>query len=144
MPQSRNDHPDHRHLDIRPRLIEHEKIETGAPGDIDAGKYLLAGIVETAELQAGARLARRLAAWRQKRMVRKMQRRDAVEARFLAGAAAHQTDGKELVQFRQGTQQGNAAIEVRARTEFDVFLPVLYPVQYRNIGRNAEIAGDVE
>ena len=33
---------------------------------------------------------------------------------------------------------------MRAGTELDVFLPVLHPVQYCNIGGNAEIAGDIE
>ena len=38
----------------------------------------------------------------------------------------------------------NARIEMRAGTELDIFLAVLHPVQDRDIGRNAEIAGDVE
>ncbi len=33
---------------------------------------------------------------------------------------------------------------MRAGTELDIFLSVLHPVQYRDIGGNAEIAGDVE
>ena len=33
---------------------------------------------------------------------------------------------------------------MRAGAELDIFLPVLHPVQYRHIGGNAEIAGDVE
>ena len=46
MPQARHDHPDDRRFDIRPRLIENEEIQAGAPGDIDAGKHLVARVVE--------------------------------------------------------------------------------------------------
>src|SRR5258708_13372878 len=144
MPQSGNDLSDDRDLDVGPGLIEDEEIEACAPGDIDAGEHLIARVVDRTDICAGARLDRRMAAWRQKGMVPQAQWRKAVEARFLAGSSSHETDGQELVQLRQGTQHGNAGIEVRARTKLDIFLSVLHPVQYRHIGRNAEIAGDVE
>src|SRR5258706_15429254 len=144
MPQSRNDHSDDRDLDVGPRLIEDEEIEARAPGNIDAGVDVLARVVERTDLGAGARLDRRIATWRQKGMVAQAQWGGAVEARFLAGSASHEANRKELVQLRQRTQHGNARIEVRARTELDIFLSVLHPVQYRHISRNAEIAGDVE
>ena len=51
MPQARNDHSDDRDLDIGPRLIEDEEIEAGAPGEIDAGKHLIARIVESADIR---------------------------------------------------------------------------------------------
>src|SRR6185437_7799276 len=92
----------------------------------------------------GARQNNGMVARRQKPMLLKMQRRDAVQARLLAGSAAHQADREELVQFGQGTQQRNTLVEMRAGTELDIFLSVLHPVQDRYIGRNAEIAGDVE
>src|ERR1700745_4217734 len=44
MPHSRNDYPDHRHLDIRPRLVEHHEIISRAAGDLDAGVDLLSGV----------------------------------------------------------------------------------------------------
>src|ERR1700692_5073865 len=59
MPQARNDHADHRRLDVGPRLVEHEEIETGALDDVDASKRLLAR-VETAELRVEARPDRRV------------------------------------------------------------------------------------
>ena len=49
-----------------------------------------------------------------------------------------------MVELRQRTQQGDARIEMRAGSEFDIFPPVLHPVRYRHEGRNPEIAGDVE
>ena len=64
--------------------------------DIDAGIDLLARVVER-HLHVGVRLRRRFAARDQERMLLKPQRIDAVEARFLAGAAAHQADRQELV-----------------------------------------------
>jgi hypothetical protein len=144
MPQSRNDYSNDRDLNVGPRLIEDKEIEACAPGDVDAGIYLLARVVERADFQAGTRLHRRIAAWRQKGMVLHAQWSGAVEARFLAGPTAHETDGQELVEFSQRTQHGNALIEMSAGTELDIFLSVLHPVQYRHIGGNAEIAGNVE
>ena len=43
MPQPRHDHPDDGDLNVGPRLVEHEEIEAGAPGDIHAGVDLPAG-----------------------------------------------------------------------------------------------------
>src|SRR5580698_2057642 len=86
MTQSGNDHPGHRHLDVGSRLVEHQKIEAGAARDIHAGKHLVARGIERTELRAGAGLRRRLTAWRQERVIRKTQRGDAIEARFLARA----------------------------------------------------------
>ena len=77
-------------------------------------------------------------------MVLQAQWRGAVEARFLSGPAAHETDGQKLVQLGQRAQHGNSRIEVRAGTELDIFLPVFHPVRYRHKARNPEIAGDVE
>src|SRR5580692_11803943 len=68
MPQARNDHADHRRLDVGPRLVEHKEIEARPLGDIDAGQRLRAG-VETAEVPAEIRPHRRLAVWDQVRMV---------------------------------------------------------------------------
>ena len=144
MPQPRNDYSNHRDLDVGSRLIKDQEIEAGAPGEIDAGEYLIARVVESADLRVGARQDDWTAAWRQKRILLKTQRRDAVEARLLTGFAAHQADRQELVQFGQGAQQCNAFVEMRAGAELDIFMPVLHPVQDRHIGRNAEIAGDVE
>jgi len=58
----------------------------------------------------------------------------AVEARFLARAASHQTDRQEWFSSVSARSQGNAAVEVRAGTELDIFLAVLHPVQDRDIG----------
>ncbi len=52
MPQSRNDHSDDGDLDVGPRLIEDEEIETCAPGDIDAGQHLVARVVEAPKSRA--------------------------------------------------------------------------------------------
>src|SRR5262249_38155645 len=46
MPQARNEHAHHGHLDIGPGLVEHEEIVTCAPGDLDAGFDLLLHAVE--------------------------------------------------------------------------------------------------
>ena len=77
-------------------------------------------------------------------MVLQAQWRGAVEARFLSVAAAHQADRQELVQLGQRAQQGDAAVEMRAGPELDIFLGVLHPVQDRHEARNPEVAGDVE
>ena len=44
MPQSRNDHPGHGNLDVRPGLVENEEIEAKTPGKLDAAKHLIAPI----------------------------------------------------------------------------------------------------
>ena len=49
MPHSRNDHPDNRNVDVRPRLIEDEEVEALPLGQTYAGIHLLAR-VETADL----------------------------------------------------------------------------------------------
>src|SRR5271170_5341012 len=64
MPQSRNDHPDDRDVDVGTRLIEDEEIETCLLGKAHAGGHLFARI-EMVELRAQARLDLRIAAWRQ-------------------------------------------------------------------------------
>src|SRR5260370_1587192 len=143
MPQSRNDHSDDGDLDVGTGLIEDEEIEARAPGNIDAGQHLIVGVVDRTDIWAAARLGRRMVAWRQKGMVPQAQRRETIETRFLAGSSPHEAYRQELVQLRQRTQHGNARIEVRARTELDIFLSVLHPVQYRHLRRNAEIACDV-
>src|ERR1700720_3478420 len=92
MPQSRNDHPDDRDLDVGPCLIEDEEVEASAPGDVDAGVDLLARVVERAELRAGIGRDLRMAARRQKGIVLQPQWSGAAEARFVAGSASHQTN----------------------------------------------------
>ena len=77
-------------------------------------------------------------------MVPQAQWSGVIEARYLATSASHQTDRQELVQLGQCAQQSDSGIEVRARSELDVFLRFIDPVQYRHIARNPEIAGDVE
>ena len=72
------------------------------------------------------------------------QRSGAVEARFLPGPAAHETQGQKLIQLRQRPQQGDSRVEMRAGTEFNIFPPVLHPVRDRDKRRDPEIAGDVE
>src|SRR5882757_4234789 len=68
MPQSRNDHPDDRDLDIGAGLIEHEEIEALTLGEVHAGGHLLAR-VEMAELRAEVGSDGRGAARRQIRIV---------------------------------------------------------------------------
>src|SRR5882724_11538142 len=143
MTKAGNDHSDDGDLDIGPRLIEDEEVEACTPGDVDAGIHLLAGGFQWTEFRTGVRLDG-FAAWGEERVLRQLQRRDAVEAGLLPGAAAHQTDREELIKLRQRTQQGDAAVEMRAGAELDVFMSVLHPVQYRHISGNAEVAGDVE
>src|SRR5665213_457547 len=75
MPQSRNDHSHNGNLDVGPGLVEDQKIETGAPRNIDAGEHLVAGIVERREGRAGSGFD---AVGRQKRMFLEMQWRDSV------------------------------------------------------------------
>ena len=77
-------------------------------------------------------------------MVLEAQRIDAVEARFLARPAAHETQGQKLIELRHRPQQGDARIEMRAGAEFDIFPPVLHPVRDRHKRRDPEIAGHVE
>src|SRR5450631_2087110 len=143
VPQAGNDHPDHGNLDVGTRLVEHQEIEAGATGDLDAGLDLFAGVVK-GDLQVAVGLDGLGAGGHQERIVLQTQWRGAIETRFLAGTASHQADREELVEFRQRPQHGDAAIEMRAGAELDIFPPVLYPVQYPDIGRDAEIAGDVE
>ena len=92
MPQSRNDHPDDRRLDVGTGLIEDEEIEARSLRDGHAGRRLLARI-EMAKLRAELRLDHRISAWRQIGMVLEAQRSGAVEARFLPGPAAHEAQG---------------------------------------------------
>src|SRR5260370_42586611 len=54
MPQAWNDNPDHRHLDIGTRLIEDQKIQPRAPGNMNTRAHLLARL-EPAELCARVR-----------------------------------------------------------------------------------------
>src|SRR6202042_3404193 len=95
VPQSRNDHPDDRDLDIGPRLVEDEEIQARTLGDLHAGHHLLAP-VETAELRAEVRSDRRTAIRRQVGMLRQVERTRAVIAPRIAGS--HETDGQKLVQ----------------------------------------------
>ena len=44
MPQSRNDHPDDRHVNVRARLIEDEEIMSSPRGELDAGQHLVAAV----------------------------------------------------------------------------------------------------
>jgi hypothetical protein len=44
MPQSRNDHPHHGNPDVRPGLVENEKIQAETFGKLDAAKHLIAPI----------------------------------------------------------------------------------------------------
>jgi hypothetical protein len=69
MPQARNNHSDDRDLDVRPRLIEDEEIEACAAGDVEAGEYLLAGVVKWDRLRVRTWLHYRLAIWNQKGML---------------------------------------------------------------------------
>src|SRR5665213_1355566 len=103
MPQSRDDHSNDGDFDVRPGLVENQEIEPRTPGDVDAGQHLIAGVVEPAEIEARGK--RRVLDGRQERIAFPVQRRDAVEAWLLAGAAIHEADREELVQFRQGAQQ---------------------------------------
>src|SRR5712671_286700 len=143
MPQPRYDHADDRDLDVGARLVEDEEIEALALGDTDAGGHLLARF-ETVERCVRGRWGQGLAARHQEWMVRQPQGRLAVEARFVALGAAHETDGQELVELRQRAHHGDAGIEMRAGTELDVFFPVVDPMGDRHEGRNLKIAGDVE
>src|SRR5258708_18159455 len=143
MPQSGNDDSDDRHLNVRTSLIEDEEVQAGLLGEAHASAHLLAR-VEIAKLRAEVRRDQRLSAWCQIGIMVEAQWSDAVEARFLPGPAAHETQGQKLVELRQRTQQGDFCIEVRAGSEFDIFPPVLHPVRYRHKGRNPEIAGDIE
>ena len=47
-------------LDVRPGLIEYQKIEAGSPSDLDTGVDLFAGVAMRPELLAEAGMARRL------------------------------------------------------------------------------------
>src|SRR3954468_3306646 len=144
MPQSRGDDPDDGHPDIGAGLVEDEKIKAGSRSDIDASVDLLARVCQRPELRERARVHRRLAARHQEGMLLEVQRSGAIEARFLAAAASHQSNRQELVQLRQCAQHGNSVIEVRARTEFDIFLAILHPVQDRDESGNPKVAGNIK
>ena len=128
MPQSRNDHPDDRDLDVGTRLIEDEEVEA-----------LLAW--RDARRRSPARACRDGRTSSRSSVgpldCRSASKRDgpaaamewSVKARFLSGPASHETDGQKLVQLGQRAQQGDSRIKVRAGTELDVFLRVLHPVQ---------------
>src|SRR6478735_2828376 len=77
-------------------------------------------------------------------MVAQAQRRGPVEAGFLTGSTSHESNRQKLIQFRERAQQCDSRIKMRARSELDVFLRILDPVQDRHKGRNPEIAGDVK
>ena len=125
MPQSRNDHPDDRDLDVGARLIEDEEIEARALGELHAGGHLLA-LVELAELRAEVRSDDRSAARRQIGMVLQPKRTgsrhgdsDSCSTRL---PAAHETDGQKLIELGHRAQRGDARIEMRAGTELDELL----------------------
>ena len=143
MPQSRNEHSHHRHVDVGARLIEDEEVEALPRGELHAGGHLLA-CVETTELRAEARPDRGSVARHQEGMIHQAQRGGAVETGFLSAAASHQSDRQELVELGQCAQQSDPAVEVRAGAEFDIFLGIVDPVQNRHVARNLEVAGDVE
>src|SRR5262249_32322380 len=136
MPQSRNDYSDHGNLDVGTRLIEHKEIEPALFSNIHTGHHLFAR-VQTPKLPLEIFPDGWFATRRQIRIVLQTQGRGAIEARFVTLSAAHQTNGQELVQFRQCAQQGNARVEMRARTKLDVLLSVFDPVRDRDEGRNS-------
>src|ERR1700761_7574973 len=133
MPQARDDHAHHGDLEVRTGLIQHQEVEPRAFGDLHAGHDLIAGVVELAEIEA--RRQRRISDRTEERVAFQLQRRDAIQARLLAGAAIHEADRQKLVEFGQRAQQRDALVEMRAGAELDVLLAVLHPVQYRDIGR---------
>src|SRR6185437_6148990 len=117
VPQARHDDADDGDLDVGPGLVEHQEIHPRAQRDLDAGVDLRARGIERPEIQS------RRQQWifdrRQERIVLDEQRRFAVEARLLAGAAFHEADRQELVQLGQGAQQRDALVEMRAGAELD-------------------------
>ena len=70
MPQTGNDDARDRHFDVWPGLVEHQKIEAFAFGEIDAGHHLFA-FVQNAEFRAEVGLARRATVGNQIGMVLK-------------------------------------------------------------------------
>ena len=122
MPQPRNDHSGDGDLDVGARLIEDEEIKALRFAMRRTRPYLLAR-VETTEFESELGLDRRIVARRQIGIVLQAQWRGAVEARFVAASASHETDGQELIQLGERAQHGNARIEMRAGPELDVFLP---------------------
>src|ERR1700693_206387 len=68
MSQARDDDTHDRNRDVGPCLVEHEEIEPRAPGNLDAGLGLLAG-VELPELRIGIGPHRRTAARQQIGMI---------------------------------------------------------------------------
>src|SRR6516225_7050411 len=130
MPQSRNDHAHDRDLDVRPGLIEDEKIETFTLCELHAGAYLGAR-VEAAELRAqvrvqagaGVGLDGRAIARCQIGMVLEPKQRNTVLAgsldrslvrvlgRGVLAAAFHEADGQELVELGHSAQQSYPRIE---------------------------------
>ncbi len=143
MPQSRNDDPHDRRLDIGPRLIENEEIEALPLGDRDAGGDLLIRI-QAAELGIELGFQHFAFARQQEGMIRQPQWRHTIEAPLQSGSVRHEFDGHKLIQFCQRSQHGDARIEMRAGAEFNIFVPVLLPMRYRDKARNAKIAGYVK
>src|ERR1700722_17279425 len=99
MTQARHDHSDDGDLNVGPRLIEDGEVEACTPGAVAAGIQLLAGGFQWTEFRTGVRLDG-FAAGGQERVLPQLQRRDAVEAGLLPGAASHQTDREELIKLR--------------------------------------------
>src|SRR4030095_13098876 len=120
MPQAWNEHSNDRDLNVGPRLVEHEEIVTCLGRDLDTGIHLIARIV--VNLEVGSRRNDRLFARDQEWMIFQAQRIDTVKRWLLAAAAAHHADRHELGQLSKGTQQGYAAIEMRAGTELDILV----------------------
>src|SRR3981189_1467447 len=87
MPQSRNDHPDHRDLDVGAGLIEDEEIEPSALGEANAGGHLIAPC-EMAELRTEVRSDDRGAPRSQIGMVLQPKWRGAVMVRFFVRVPA--------------------------------------------------------
>src|SRR5262245_25082269 len=106
VPQSGDGHANDRNLDIGAGVVKKEEIEARSVDNVDAGQHLFAR-VEMAELRAKTRLKGRVAIWGQIGVVFEPQWRNAVESRLVRLAAAHDADGKELVQLRQCAQQGD-------------------------------------
>src|SRR3954471_10531472 len=79
VPHSGDDHPDNRHPDVGPGLVQHDEIETLLLDELDAGDHLLS-VVEMAEIGPGGGRDRSIVAWQEVGMLVQPPRARAVRA----------------------------------------------------------------
>src|SRR5580704_7542003 len=140
MPQPRHDDAGDRRADIGPRLIEGEKVEPFALGQVHTSHHLFA-CVEKAEFRIEIDLRGRTAVRQQVGMIRQPPWAGAVLAERALVAHTHEPDRQKLIELGERPQQRDPRIEMRAGSELDEILSVLRRMGHGDKTWNAEIVG---